>query len=147
MVIFGSTFFTSRKRTRMGSRKEDIMAKKVKYTICDCGNPAGHVGPVWHMGQPIPDNVELVDPSKILIGGQQKAKIKSIEFQNVVLRCGCGNPDSHSKLDPPRPCPTPRKTVDHGTVSYYHRNPLKRVKWWLSRRFIERRLRQEGEYA
>lgn len=40
-----------------------------------------------------------------------------VEYEVKVLRCGCGDPDSHSKLDPPQPCPSPRAVEDLGVVA------------------------------
>jgi hypothetical protein len=39
------------------------------------------------------------------------------EFSAIVLRCGCGDPDSHSKLDPPQPCPNPCVVEDLGIIA------------------------------
>jgi hypothetical protein len=39
------------------------------------------------------------------------------EISAVVYRCGCGDPDSHSKLDPPQPCPSPRAVEDLGVIA------------------------------
>lgn len=57
-------------------------------------------------------------------------------FEAKVIRCGCGDPD---RLHPGRfgrpgvdRCPSPKPEVeDLGVISYYHRNPFKRFKWWL----------------
>jgi hypothetical protein len=50
----------------------------------------------------------------------------------IVIRCGCGDPDSHNGVNgPPQACPRPRRTDDLGVVSYYSRNPMKRLAWAL----------------
>lgn len=66
----------------------------------------------------------------------------------VILRCGCGDPDSHNGLlcnckgkgcdFCARPCPKLLRVEDLGTVSYYHRNPWFRFVYWF-RRYILRR--------
>lgn len=52
--------------------------------------------------------------------------LKEASIHAVVIRCGCGDP---ANIHPGEPCPTPRTTEDRGTVSYYHRNPLRRLAW------------------
>lgn len=57
-----------------------------------------------------------------------------VDFEVVVYRCGCGDPDSHSKLTPPQPCPTPRAVEDLGVVAT-NRKPESRRRWpFLGRR-------------
>ncbi len=51
------------------------------------------------------------------------ADVREAEIRAVVIRCGCGEPSSHSAA----PCPTPRALEDRGIVSYYHHNPLRRL--------------------
>lgn len=58
-----------------------------------------------------------------------KAKAREARIDITVIRCGCGNPTSHTGQH----CPRPRQIEDHGTVSYYHRNPLRRWWWHLNR--------------
>lgn len=50
---------------------------------------------------------------------------KDAEIALKVVRCGCGNPSSHSNAI----CPTPRDENDLGVVAYIAKNPLKRL-WW-----------------
>lgn len=57
-----------------------------------------------------------------------RAGIQEASIEAVVVRCGCGDP---AGIHPHAPCPSPAATEDLGTVSYYHRNPLKR---WLRNR-------------
>lgn len=47
----------------------------------------------------------------------------------VVLRCGCGAPDSH----PGAPCPRPRAREDRGVVAYYHKHFWRRWLWQVGR--------------
>lgn len=55
-----------------------------------------------------------------------------IEFEAVVLRCGCGDPDSHSKLVPPQPCPAPRAVEDLGVVASTRDGTVRRWLWQRS---------------
>lgn len=58
-----------------------------------------------------------------------------------IIRCGCGDPDSHNGArGPATVCPKPRAVEDKGVISYWHRNPLKRWAWRL--RLFVRRMRQ-----
>ena len=57
--------------------------------------------------------------------------VPEIEFSAVVLRCGCGDPDSHSKLDPPQPCPTPRAIEDQGVLTSTKEDQRKRKRFGL----------------
>jgi hypothetical protein len=56
-------------------------------------------------------------------------RVKQFSIEAEVIRCRCGHPSDH----PDSPCPV-GKVEDHGTVSYYHRNPLVRLKFWLMRK-------------
>jgi hypothetical protein len=68
-------------------------------------------------------------------------RVKQFSVEAVVIRCACGNPASH--LD--ALCPV-GVVEDHGTVSYYHRNPLMRLRyWWLRRRNKAARFWNGGE--
>lgn len=55
-----------------------------------------------------------------------------------VIRCGCGNPDSHNgKQGLATPCPKPKSVEDLGVISFYHTSWVKRWAWsigsWLKR--------------
>ena len=55
-----------------------------------------------------------------------------IDFEAKVIRCGCGDPESH--LHPPRPCPMPRAVEDLGVIAS-NRTPESRRRWpFLGRR-------------
>ena len=69
--------------------------------------------------------------SKQSVATSQSAKQAAVEA--VVVRCGCGDPDSHSKLN--RPCPNPRQVENKGTIAYYHRNPIIRMIYRIFRAF------------
>ena len=59
-----------------------------------------------------------------------KAGAKEASIQATVLRCTCGTPDSHLGT------PCPQASAEYlGTISYYHRNPIKR---WLGNRRIRK---------
>lgn len=47
----------------------------------------------------------------------------------VVIRCTCGKPESHAG----QVCPK-GKAVDLGVISYYHRNPLRRLAWRIKQK-------------
>lgn len=51
---------------------------------------------------------------------------KEASIQATVVRCGCGDP---LNVHPDSPCPKPRATEDLGTVSYWHKNPIRRWLW------------------
>lgn len=59
-----------------------------------------------------------------------RAKPREIRLEAVVTRCGCGDPAAHAG----RICPKPRAIENRGTVSYWHRNPLRRLWWKLTGR-------------
>ena len=114
------------------------MASKITYTRCDCGNPDGHVGAVWHEGQPIPEGVVIVEP----VSAAVETKPSEMSLGVAVIRCGCGNPNSHSNC----PCPKPRTITDFGNVAYASSNPLKQAAWNLAgNRLANHRIRQEAE--
>jgi hypothetical protein len=48
----------------------------------------------------------------------------------VIIRCGCGAPLTHVG----QACPSPRTREALGTVAYWHRNPLKRLWYRLTKR-------------
>ena len=52
----------------------------------------------------------------------------STSVSAVVVRCTCGNPASHAGAV----CPQ-GKTQDMGVISYWHRNPLRRLAWRVKR--------------
>jgi hypothetical protein len=59
-----------------------------------------------------------------------KSPARRATIEAVVTRCGCGNPAGHAG----RVCPNPRQVENRGVVSFYHRNPFKRLWWKLTRR-------------
>lgn len=71
---------------------------------------------------------------------------KEVAIGAVVIRCGCGDPKTrtlemvektHGGYDENghlKPCPTPI-IEDQGTVSFWHRNPLRRL-WFAIRRAL-----------
>jgi hypothetical protein len=51
--------------------------------------------------------------------------IQEVAIEAVVIRCGCGDPDSHNgRRGPATTCPLPRAVEQRGTVSYWHKS------WW-----------------
>jgi hypothetical protein len=66
------------------------------------------------------------------------ARPSEITIQAVVIRCDCGEPASH----PDAPCPAGRP-VDLGRIAYWHRNPIRRLVYWLARRAPRHRPTQE----
>jgi len=119
------------------------MAKKVVYTRCNCGDPSGHVGAVWHEGQSIPEGVTIAEPVDVAV----QTKAKEVTFGAVTIRCGCPSFEEGMKIhgNPLRPCPTPRSVTDLGVVAYHTRNPFKWLAWKAGRITTERRLRKLGE--
>lgn len=55
--------------------------------------------------------------------------VESASISAMVTRCTCGNPSLHI----PDPCPGGR-AEDHGVIAYYHKNPLRRLLWWMRKR-------------
>lgn len=56
--------------------------------------------------------------------------VEEITISATVIRCGCGDPLNIHEQFPDGSigvCPTPRTTEERGVISYWHRNPLKRV--------------------
>lgn len=119
------------------------MAKSVEFTICNCGNPDGHKGPVWHPGQPLPvvdgHQVTADEMKTLLQGAAVNTMAKSAAISGVVIRCGCADKSlpalervHGTKADGSLlPCPGPRSSSDLGTISYWSANPLKRLFWAL----------------
>lgn len=60
--------------------------------------------------------------------------VSEASIQASVIRCGCGNP---AVVHPGEPCPTPRTTEKLGVISYYHRNPLRRLAWAIRQAWKE----------
>lgn len=60
------------------------------------------------------------------MGGQAVAEIS---LEAVVIRCGCGDPDSHFGAT----CPTPREREDLGVVAFTSKDPLRMLQWRLGR--------------
>ena len=56
--------------------------------------------------------------------------VKQGTLEAVVIRCGCGDPNSHFG----EVCPKGIRE-DHGVVSYYHRNPLRRWAWEFNQQY------------
>lgn len=64
-----------------------------------------------------------------------KVKAKEVSLSAVVTRCHCGNPDGH------RGAVCPQGVVeDKGVISYYSRNPFKRLAYWFKRSILNRRV-------
>lgn len=128
------------------------MSKPVQFTICNCGNPDGHKGPVWHPGQPIPPGVKLTEQQLV---GMLMRPPKGAEFSLGVARCGC--PDrtyeaqklTHGLMPDGvtlKPCPRPRSQTDLGIVSAWYSNPFKRLHWLLvGKRKADQRIRAEAQ--
>lgn len=55
---------------------------------------------------------------------QVPAHAQSGSIEGVVIRCTCGHPESHVG----EVCPQ-GKRINYGTMSYYHRNPLRQLAW------------------
>jgi hypothetical protein len=132
------------------------MTKSVEFSICTCGNPDGHKGPVWHPGQPLPiiegHQITEAEMKVALQGATASTMAKSAAISGVVTRCGCSDrsPEglalSHG-LDKVNgtllPCPKPRSSSDLGTISYWNANPLKRLFWALvSKRQADKRIQK-----
>ena len=66
---------------------------------------------------------------------------KEAEVSLLVIRCGCGDPDSHMGA----PCPAPRKTTDLGVVSFTSSNKRKQLFWDLfGKRKADERIEAEA---
>jgi hypothetical protein len=68
------------------------------------------------------------------VSAQAHQKMASVSV--LVTRCGCDDaqkarPDWHGRHG--QVCPRPRSTEDHGTVAYWHRNPVRVLLWRLGR--------------
>jgi hypothetical protein len=62
--------------------------------------------------------------------------VKSASCEAVVVRCGCTaeqKQSAHWHGITGRICPNPRRIEDRGTIAYWHRNPLRRGLWRVSR--------------
>ncbi|MEK6323615.1 MAG: hypothetical protein AABN33_18395 [Acidobacteriota bacterium] len=66
-----------------------------------------------------------------------RGKAREVSISAVVIRCRCGDPDSHRGEVCPR-----GEREDRGTVSYWHRNPLKRFYYWFETVFKKRRVQR-----
>ncbi|MEY4760829.1 MAG: hypothetical protein RLZZ200_685 [Pseudomonadota bacterium] len=54
------------------------------------------------------------------------ANVREASIEAVVYRCRCGTPSAH----PDNVCPV-ATSEPRGTVAYYHRNPLRRLRWFI----------------
>lgn len=68
------------------------------------------------------------------MSGATTAQPVSISLAAVVIRCGCGEPESHAGAV----CPTPRETEDLGIVNYWHMYWHRRLAYALSARISRR---------
>lgn len=119
-------------------------------TVCNCGNPAGHVGNVWHPGQPIPEGIKLTEEQLLAkLKEAATSTARSASFGLVLMRCGCGNPQSHAPNIPgvPNlPCPKPVSINDLGVVARTDKSPFKRLAWRLfGQRAADRRIRAANQ--
>lgn len=115
-------------------------------TICTCPNPEGHKGNVWHPGQPIPPGIKLTEEQLLAkLKEASTSTARSASFGLVVMRCGCGHPESHAPNIPgvPNlPCPHPISTTDLGVVSRTDRSLIKRLTWrFFGQRAANKRIR------
>lgn len=72
-------------------------------------------------------------PEALAVGvvvNDARVNAQEASIQAVVIRCTCGAPESHFGAVCPRGAST-----DLGTVSYWHRNPLKRWAFALNQKF------------
>lgn len=121
------------------------MTKLIEFTICNCGNPEGHSGPVWHPGQPIPEGAKITEKDLLkVLSGSALMKPKIVEIGAQVIRCGCGDPDSHNgSRGSAYPCPSPRIVKDLGPVAKQFRNPLSQLEWNLvGKRKADKRIQE-----
>jgi hypothetical protein len=88
-----------------------------------------------------PRRVFYLDKSMQKSKASQTAKSNSV-MQSIsakIIRCGC-TPDQ--KLMPlwhgavGKTCPNPRGEENHGIVSFWHRNPIRRLFYWFRRRIL-----------
>lgn len=64
------------------------------------------------------------------ISQNAQGKVKQQQIDAVVIRCGCGKPHSHAG----KVCPK-GKREDHGTIAYWHKNPLRRLWFKITKAF------------
>lgn len=63
-----------------------------------------------------------------------EARVTEISIGATVVRCGCGDPDSHNGTrGPAQLCPRPMRLERRGTIGYWHRNPFRRLLFRLRR--------------
>lgn len=72
----------------------------------------------------------------IAVGASAGMRVEEAEMRAVVTRCGCGDPLTiHERINGElQPCPTPRAVENKGRISYYHKNPLRRMAWAIHER-------------
>lgn len=61
----------------------------------------------------------------------EAAQVTEISVSAVVIRCGCGNPNSHRG----QPCPQPRRFENKGELAYWHPSTMRRITRRLKRIF------------
>lgn len=59
-------------------------------------------------------------------------KAKEALISVVIIRCGCNNPATHIGST----CPKGR-IEDRGVVSYWHKNPFKRLNYWFKTKVLK----------
>jgi len=48
-----------------------------------------------------------------------RGEVRSATFEATVIRCGCGNPDTHNGIaGPAGQCPTPSAVQDLGVIAH-----------------------------
>lgn len=64
-----------------------------------------------------------------------RSKAKEVSLSATVIRCRCGNPDGH------RGATCPQGVEENlGAISYWSRNPFKRLAYWFQRSILNRRV-------
>jgi hypothetical protein len=79
----------------------------------------------------VADNQQLhtgIEETMQVVDGISEASISA-----VIIHCNCDNPPSHLG----EPCPT-GLLEELGVVSYYHKNPLKRLIWSANRKVFKK---------